>query len=108
MVEGIYTDDSTVSLVNSTVTGNFASEVGGGISLRADDFNDDERLTLHNSIVAGNTDDGTAPDVLAVGDVNNDLIVENSLIGDTTGSGIDDVDGRGKYFEPIRFAGPVG
>ena len=104
---GIYTDDSTVLIVNSTITGNSASGVGGGISLRADNFNDDERLTLHNSIVAGNTDNGTAPDVLAVGDVANDLIVENSLIGNTTGSGITSATGTGNILDQSALLGSL-
>ena len=104
---GIYTDDSTVLIVNSTITGNSASGQGGGISLYADNFNDDERLTLHNSIVAGNTDNGTAPDVLAVGDVVNDLIVENSLIGDTTGSGITSATGTGNILNQAALLGPL-
>ena len=104
---GIFTDDSTVLIVNSTITGNSAFRQGGGISLLADNYNDDERLTLHNSIVAGNTDNGTAPDVLAVGDVVNDLIVENSLIGDTTGSEITSATGTGNILNQAALLGPL-
>ena len=92
---GIWSDDSRVLIVNSTVTGNSTLGVGGGIGLIADDADDTSRLTIRNSIVAGNTDNGTAPDVEAIGDVVNDLIVENSLIGDTTGSGITTTTGTG-------------
>ena len=104
---GIFTFLGSVSLSNSTITGNSASGEGGGIGLRADDFNDGGRLTLHNSIVAGNTDDGTAPDVLAVGDVANDLIVENSLIGNTTGSGITSATGTGNILNQSALLGSL-
>ena len=91
---GIWSDDSTVSLVNSTVTGNTASGVGGGIALDAEGP-EAERLTLHNSIVAGNTDSGTAPDLFAGSALADDLIVEHSLIGDTTGTGVSTTTGAG-------------
>jgi hypothetical protein len=52
-----------------------ASGAGGGIS-------SDGSLTIHNSIIAGNSDDGTAPDFKATGN----LAVESSIIGDTTGT----------------------
>ena len=103
---GLWTFDSTVLLVNSTVTGNSASGVGGGLSLRATNAIN-ERLTLHNSIVAGNTDNGTAPDVEAVDDVTNDLIVEHSLIGDTTGSGITATTGPGNILNQSASLGPL-
>ncbi|MEM8494509.1 MAG: choice-of-anchor Q domain-containing protein, partial [Planctomycetota bacterium] len=83
---GIYTFDSPVLIQSSTITGNQALGVGGGIGLLADNFDDDERLTILNSIVAGNSDNGTAPDFLAPGDPANDLTVGFSLIGDNTGT----------------------
>ena len=104
---GIFTANATVLIVSSTVTGNSSLAVGGGISLTADNFNDDERLTLRNSIVAGNTDNGTAPDSLAVGDVTNDLIVENSLIGDTTGSGVNNATGTGNILDQPALLGSL-
>ena len=104
---GIWSLDSTILLANSTVTDNSASGVGGGISLFADDSSDDESLTLHNSIVAGNSDDGTAPDVEALSDVANDLVVENSLIGDTTGSGISSTTGSGNVLNELALIGPL-
>ena len=93
---GIGATDTTVLLTNSTVTNNSASEVGGGIQLSLNaGRNDSEGLTLHNSIVAGNTDDGTAPDIEGVNNVLNDLVVEHSLVGVTTGSGITAATGSG-------------
>ena len=78
---GINTVLGNVSLVSSTVTGNSAAGGGGGISFGM--FNG--VLTLSNSIVAGNADDGTAPDV-QVGDEGVDPTAEHSLIGDNTGT----------------------
>ena len=98
---------STILSVNSTITGNSTSGVGGGISLGSSIFTDDDRLTLHNSIVASNTDSGTAPDLTAVGDVDNDLIVENSLIGNTTGSGINNATGTGNILDQPALLGPL-
>ncbi|MEM9353444.1 MAG: choice-of-anchor Q domain-containing protein, partial [Planctomycetota bacterium] len=92
---GIYTFGSTVSITGSTLTGNTAAGVGGGVGLRADNFNDNERITIRNSIIAGNSDNGTAPDLQAVGDPANDQIVNFSLIGDTTGSGVTAATGTG-------------
>ena len=96
---GILSMDSTVMLVNSTVTGNSASGVGGGIVGAG--------LTLYNTIVAGNTDDGTAPDVEVVGDLVNSLVVEHSLIGATTGSGITAATGTGNLLNQSALLGPL-
>ena len=104
---GVWSDDSTVLIVSSTVTGNTAGGVGGGISLRADNFNNDERLTIRNSIVAGNSDNGTAPDFEAPGDPANDLIVEFSLVGDTTGSGVTPSTGPGNLLDVDPLLGPL-
>ena len=104
---GIGFNDSRILLVNSTVAVNSASEVGGGISFRNDEFFQAERLRLHNSIVTGNTDNGTAPDVEAVGVVVNDQFVENSLIGDTTGSGITATSGTGNILNQVALLGPL-
>ena len=41
-------------------------------------------LTIDNSIIAGNADDGTAPDLLASNSVS--TTVQSSVIGDTTGT----------------------
>ena len=105
---GISFDNSTVVIVNSTITSNSASDSGGGIGLFTDDANDNQRLTLRNSVVAGNnTDDGIAADVQTVGDVLNDLIVENSLIGNTNGSGITAAIGSGNILNQAALLGPL-
>ena len=104
---GIGFNDSQIILVNSTVTGNSASRVGGGISFRSNSFFQRDSLTLQNSIVAGNTDDGTAPDVSASGGVAIDLVVEHSLIGDTTGSEITAASGPGNILDQSALLGPL-
>ena len=98
---GIYFDNSTVLIVNSTITGNSSSTVGGGLSALP---NGDESLTLRNSIVAGNTDNGVAPDVEFAG---GNMVVENSLIGDTTGSGITSATGAGNILDQAALLGPL-
>ncbi|MDB2686951.1 hypothetical protein N9Y42_07035, partial [Mariniblastus sp.] len=103
---GIQFNDSTIQLVNSTVTGNEASGVGGGIGFRSDSFFQRDSLTLVNSIVAGNMDMGITPDVQA-GGIAIDVIVENSLIGDTTGSGITAASGTGNILNESAFLGPL-
>ena len=99
---GISVADATVRLVNSTVTDNSAFGVGGGISAVAGDASAGF-ATLHNSIVAGNRDVGTAPDV----NVSGDLVVESSLIGDTTGSGITAMTGIGNFLDQPALLGPL-
>ena len=56
--------------------------------------------------MSGNTDDGTAPDVLASGDAI-DLIVEHSLIGDTTGLEITASSGSGNLLNQSASLGPL-
>ena len=70
--------------------------MGGGIGYDYFGVFGGGNLTLRNSIVADNEDNGTAPDVLAVDD---ELIVENSLISDTTGSGITASTGAGNILD---------
>ncbi|MFV2066251.1 MAG: choice-of-anchor Q domain-containing protein [Pirellulales bacterium] len=60
----------------STISDNSAAQGGGLWHWRADAF------VIDHSIVAGNTDDGTAPDLNGVASV------DFSLIGDNTGSGL--------------------
>ena len=103
---GIGFNDSNIILVNSTVTANSATRMGGGISFRSDSSFQEDSLTLRNSIVAGNTDDGAAPDVLASGDAI-DLIVEHSLIGDTTGLEITATSGVGNVLNRSALLGPL-
>lgn len=81
---GFYFDDSVTRVINSTVTGNAASGRGGGIAIFADGLG--ERLQIVNSIVAENTDDGTAPDFQPPANPATNLEVKNSLIGDRRGT----------------------
>ena len=107
---GIFSFYASVLVTNSTITGNSSARVGGGIgfgNLNTDNGVDNQRLTLVNSIVAGNTDNGTAPDLLAPRDFPNDLIVEHSLIGDTTGSGITATTGSGNILNQSALLGPL-
>ena len=104
---GILSLNTAIMLVNSTVTGNSASGTGGGISSQMDAELNVGRLTLGNSIVAGNLDGGTAPDVEAASDLASDLIVDNSLIGVTTGSGITAVTGTGNILNQSALLGPL-
>jgi len=93
----------SISLTNSTVTENLARNVGGGIILRDTGGN----LTIQNSIVAGNSDDGTAPDVSIPADLVSNLNVEFSLIGDTAGSILDTSTGTGNILNQPALLGPL-
>ena len=102
---GIYTDISNVLITNSTITGNTAGGVGGGFGLVAD--NAGESLTVRNSIIAGNSDNGTAPDVQAVGDPTNHQIVESSLIGNAAGARLDDGVSNNNIVNVDALLGPL-
>ena len=78
---GIFFDDADVTINNSTVAGNTAG-VSGGIGL--DPTSTTTLLTLNSTIVAGNV--GTNPDFLAPSTPATNLQVDNSLIGDNTGT----------------------
>ena len=80
----IYFDDGDLTVINSTITNNSAN-IGGGIG----NYNDNagETLTIHNSIIAGNTA-ATNPDFTAPGFAAANLRVRNSLIGDSSGTGL--------------------
>ncbi|MDA8564066.1 right-handed parallel beta-helix repeat-containing protein [Mariniblastus sp.] len=73
-----------LSVISSTVSGNTAGDVGGGIFV----INNSSSITISNSIVAGNTDGGGAPDLRSG---TNSLAISYSLIGATdltiTGNG---------------------
>ena len=103
---GLWANVSTVLLVNSTVVDNSASAEGGGISVTNNSFNQVDRLTLNNTIVAGNADNGVAPDV-SRSNPGSELVVENSLIGDTSGSGITFVAGIGNILNQLPLLGPL-
>jgi predicted outer membrane repeat protein len=78
VVRGFYTGPD-FEVRNSTVTGNDAV-VGGGLAAMAND----EASLLRGSIVAGNTDDLGTPDL-----EEGPWATSFSLIGDTTGAGIE-------------------
>ena len=81
---GLYFDDGHARIINSTIANNTAAGVGGGIGNYADGSG--EMLTIHNSIIAGNSDDGSAPDFVAPDTPATNLKVLASLIGDNTGT----------------------
>ena len=64
-----------VSIVSSTVSGNTSGGEGGGIFVASSA----PSITISNSIVAGNSDDGTAPDLQG----DSSLAINSSLIGAT-------------------------
>ena len=84
---GISIDDTTTTIENSTITGNTAVGSGGGVYVYADDF-PGESLTITDSIIAGNTDDGTAPDFVSPADEVGDLTITNSLVGDSSSTSL--------------------
>ncbi|MFK8114214.1 MAG: choice-of-anchor Q domain-containing protein [Rubripirellula sp.] len=86
---GINASLSSISIASSTIARNTAAGVGGGLAFV--DIND-RSLTLLNSIVAENTDIGVAPDFQSPVD-DQLLFVTFSLIGDNTGTSLDEIDG---------------
>ncbi len=81
---GLYIGGRHVSIHNSTVTSNVAAERGGGITTFTQAG--DASFSLDHSIVAGNSDDGTAPDFLGTRlAAGNDSVIY-SLVGDNTGT----------------------
>ena len=75
---GIRAFSGGVSLTNSTLSGNSAATgVGGGVFVF--DFLSNPSFTIENSIVAGNTDNGTAPDLRP--NPGSTLTINHSLIG---------------------------
>ena len=83
---GLWFNDSLVTIVSSTITGNTASATGGGLTLYDNVL--DKKLTIHNSIIAGNTDNGTAPDFAAATNPGTNLEVKSSLIGNNVGTSL--------------------
>ncbi|MEM8668519.1 MAG: choice-of-anchor Q domain-containing protein [Planctomycetota bacterium] len=75
---------SSTVIRGTTVTANETVGTGGGI-LMVDNTN--RRFQVENSIIAGNTDDGTAPDFLPPANPGS-LTVLSSLIGDNTGTNL--------------------
>ena len=105
---GIFTQRrGNVSLFNSTISGNSVTgdgSFGGGISLE-NVFDGYGQFTIVNSIVAGNTDDGIAPDFLETQGA--EIVVEHSLIGDTNGSGISETTGNRNILNQPALLGPL-
>lgn len=101
---GIRTSSSSVTLVGSTVTKNMSAEgIGGGIFVeRMTAF---MNLTITNSIIAGNMDNGTAPNLRP--DPDSILDVNFSLIGDPFGSGIDETTGISNLLNGDPLLGPL-
>ena len=67
--------NGAVSLISSTVSNNTSGSTGGGIFVATSA----PSITISNSIIAGNTDDGTAPDLRG----SSSLAINYSLIGAT-------------------------
>jgi|GEM_PF-881420 len=100
----IFSDRGNVTLESSTVTRNFAITTGG-IAFNGS-FNN-AQLIIRNSIVAGNTNDNGVPDIEAPTNLGNDLTVEFSLIGNTTGSGITSTTGTGNLLNVAPLLGAL-
>lgn len=88
-----------VNVIHSTLTENqVPMGIGGAIS--------GTNITVDNSIVAGNSDNGTAPDIYQGGT----LTVSHSLIGDNKGTSVpDDYDGdaNGNFVGNSAVAGVI-
>jgi len=97
---GIYAGGD-LRMANSTVTGNSAG-MGGGI-YASNSYN--LTFDITNSIIAGNNDSHMAPD-LWVG-VNTLPSISHTLIGDTTGSGIDETTGTGNLLNVDPLLAPL-
>jgi hypothetical protein len=100
---GIRTFNGDVTLTSTTVSGNSATGTGGGVFVGTYG----SRFWISNSIVAGNTDDGTAPDLRPLPTSLISLIVGHSLIGDTTGSSITAGTGTGNILNQPALLGPL-
>ena len=80
---GVWFDDSVVTIVNGTLTSNSASRAGGGLKVFVN--NTDKKLTIHNSIIAGNTA-ASIPDFMAPTNPTTNLEVRHSMIGRSNGT----------------------
>ncbi len=83
---GIFSYSSAKTLTNSTITLNTASGTVGGIGNF--DVITETSLIVRNSIISGNTDNGTAPDFRAPSNPGSNLSVRFSLIGNNTGTSL--------------------
>ncbi|MDA7914760.1 GEVED domain-containing protein [bacterium] len=80
---GIHGNETIISIDNSTVVNNSASDIGGGIALT---IGNAASLTIQNSVIANNTDNGTAPDFTGTGVLLHPDAVRYSLIGNNAGT----------------------
>jgi CSLREA domain-containing protein len=83
---GLFSLYGPVVVNNSTVAGNSAAGTGGGLAARTTSPNNHYAVTLVSSIVAGNHDGGSNPDLLPPNA--SPLTVTSSLIGTNTGTGL--------------------
>lgn len=84
---GLWFNNSEVMITVSTITGNTSAREGGGLGMFAD--GSDKKLTIQNSIIAGNTATSN-PDFTAPNDRATNLEVKSSLIGETAGTSLSD------------------
>lgn len=82
----IWLNNSLATIRNSTITGNTATRAGGGLWILADST--DKKLTIHNSIIAGNFDNRIASDFSAPTTPAMNLEVRSSLIGSNLGTSL--------------------
>ncbi|MEM8864125.1 MAG: choice-of-anchor Q domain-containing protein, partial [Planctomycetota bacterium] len=100
---GIFSGSGAVTLTSSTVTDNEAAVVAGGVFVVGIGTN--PSFTVENSIIAGNTGNGTAPDLRP--DPGSTLTINYSLLGDTTGSGVTGLTGTGNLLNVDPLLGPL-
>ncbi|MFC7337473.1 choice-of-anchor Q domain-containing protein [Haloferula chungangensis] len=81
---GVASGTGSVTLSSCTLGENIASGSGGGL------HGGNSKLTLLNTLIANNADDGTAPDLSAPENPAMDLEISHSLIGNSTGAGLDE------------------
>ena len=81
---GIYASRGDLTLTNSTVSDNVSSGDGGGVFVPNSSFN--PTLTIDNSIIAGNTANGMAVDL--VPDPDSVVTIGDSLIGSNDGNNL--------------------
>ena len=102
---GIFANYSSIELINSTITNNFSGDNGGGINAFSLFFLERERLSVINSIVAGNTTNASSPDIYTYANIG--VEAQNSLIGDTTGSGLNSSSAYGNIYNQPALLAPL-
>ena len=95
---------TAVTLTSSTISGNVTAGPGGGFYNAFDQTLG--TFTVDNSIIAGNEDDGTAPDLLPKRPAFA-LTINDSLVGDTSGSGIGGTTGTGNLLNVDPLLAPL-